>query len=278
MVSARGLRFHLLRSRPVADSVPLVCINGGLIYDHGSMWPTMRRLAKHRQVIVYDQRGRGKSEPPPALRAARIEHDAGDLAAIREALGIPVWDVLGHSWGSAIAMLGTLGDPAGVRRLVLVDPVGPRSDWLPKLHATALERLDGADREELAALDPALLSTPDPAVHARYARAFSPAWFADQAQAERYRPALVESATGAAVASKLRREGYDWTDRLRALDRPTLVLHGDRDPIPVAVAESLVALLPNARLEVIPNAGHMPFWEQPRHFFSSVERFLSTGE
>src|SRR5690606_27109559 len=117
MVSARGLRFHLLRSRPVADSVPLVCINGGLIYDHGSMWPTMRRLAKHRQVIVYDQRGRGKSEPPPALRAARIEHDAGDLAAIREALGIPVWDVLGHSWGSAIAMLGTLGDPAGVRRL-----------------------------------------------------------------------------------------------------------------------------------------------------------------
>src|SRR5690606_29835575 len=143
---------------------------------------------------------------------------------------------------------------------------------------SALARLHGANRDELAALDPALLASPDPAVHARYAQAFSPAWFADPVQAERYRPELVERATGAAVASRLRRDGYDWTDRLRALEQPTLVLHGDRDPIPVAVAESLVALLPNARLEVMPDSGHMPFWEQPRHFFSSVERFLTIGE
>lgn len=253
-------------------------MNGGLLFDHASMWPTMRPLARHRQVFVYDQRGRGKSEAPPGVRAARIEHDAGDLRAIREALGIERWDVLGHSWGAGISMLATLGDPDGVRKLVLVDPVGPTSEWLPKLHETALQRLAEPYYSELAALDPCALQDADPSVHARYARAFSPAWFADLTLAPRYAPKLVESPTGAAVASRLRREGYDWRERLRALSRPTLVIHGERDPLPVAVAASLVQLLPKARLEVIPDAGHMPFWEQPERFFPLVERFLADDE
>lgn len=279
MITVRGLRFHVRQSPPVPGATPLVCVNGGLLFDHQSLWPTMRPLARKRQVILYDQRGRGRSQAPPGVRAARIEHDAGDLGALREALGVEQWDVLGHSWGAGIAMLGSAADLEGVRRIVLVDPVGPNSDWLPRLHQTALARLPEPERAELDAFDPLQLKEPDPALHARYARAFSPAWFADLAKAKRYTPTLVESATGAAIASRLRRDGYDWTDRLRALDRPTLVIHGDQDPLPVTVAASLVALLPKARLEVIPDAGHMPFWENPERFFPVVERHLavSTG-
>jgi len=209
------------------------------------------------------------------VRAARIEHDALDLPALRRALGIDRWDVLGHSWGAGIAMLGSAADLDGVRRMVLVDPVGPTGEWLPLLHETALQRLGEPGRSELAHFDPLALHEPDPALHARYARAFSPAWFANADVARRYTPKLVESTSGAVVASRLRKNGYDWTDRLRALDRPTLVIHGDRDPLPVTVAASLVSLLPDARLEVIPDAGHMPFWEQPERFFPLVESHLA---
>ncbi len=276
-VRARGLDFHVRLSPSVPGATPLLCINGGLLFDHGSLWPTMAPLAAGRQLVLYDQRGRGRSQPPPGPRGARIEFDAGDVPAIRQALGIDRWDVLGHSWGGGIAMLSTAQDLDAVRRLVLVDAVGPTGHWLPLLHERALARLTGQDREALAAFDPAELTAPDPALHARYARAFSPAWFADPAIAPLFTPPLVESATGAAVAARLRRDGYDWTDRLRALTCPTVVIHGERDALPIAVAESLVAVLPQAAMVVL-DAGHMPFWELPERFFPVVDAFLAEAD
>ena len=62
---------------------------------------------------------------------------------------------------------------------------------------------------------------------------------------------------------------------LRALDRPTLVIHPERDPLPVATARELVTILPRASLALIPGAGHLPFLEIPDHFFTLVETFLA---
>ena len=274
---ARGLEFAVGRTPAVPGARPLVCLNGGLIFSHASLWPSFAPLADGRQLVFYDQRGRGESTAPPGARAARIEHDAGDLGALRQALGIEQWDVLGHSWGGGIAMLGAAEDLEGVRRLVLVDAVAPTSWWLPRMHAIALDRLPPAERAALAAFEPAMLAEPDPAVHSAYARAFAPAWFADIELAPLFTPPPSESLTGAAVAARLRREGYDWRDRLRALDRPTLVIHGEQDALPLQVAHELVATLPQARLATVPNAGHMPFWERPEDLFPLVDAFLSEG-
>jgi proline iminopeptidase len=54
-----------------------------------------------------------------------------------------------------------------------------------------------------------------------------------------------------------------------------LVLHGERDALPSAVALELSALLPRARHILLPNAGHMPFWEAPDPFFHAVDAFLT---
>lgn len=271
---ARGLEFAVWRTPAVPGAPPLLCVNGGLIFGHASLWPSFAPLAEGRQLVFYDQRGRGESQAPPGARAARIEHDAGDLGALREALGLDQWDVLGHSWGGGIAMLGTVLDLAGVRRLVLVDAVAPTGWWLPRLHAIALERLPADERAALAALDPAALAEPDPAVHSAYARAFAPAWFAEVELAPLFTPPPSDSLTGASVVARLRRDGYDWRERLRALDRPTLVIHGEQDALPLQVAHELVAELPQARLAVVPQAGHMPFWERPAETFPLIADFL----
>jgi len=275
-VKVRGLEFAVYRSPEVSGAIPLVCVNGGLIYGHGLLWPALSPLAGARQVILFDQRGRGESQAPPGVNAARIEHDAGDLVALREALGLRQWDVLGHSWGGGIAMLGAERDREGVRRLVLVDSVGSTSQWLGALHDRALERLSPPERVVLQRLDPSQLQTPDPAVHSAYSRAFYPAWFGDGDLAQLFAPPRTESRTGSVVAARLRREGYDWTAVVRGVHMETLVIHGERDLIPASVARELVGLIARSRLELIPDAGHMPFWEAPEHFFSVVERFLNS--
>jgi proline iminopeptidase len=279
-VRVRGLELAVWTTPPVPGTVPLIAVNGGLLFDHRSLWPTLAPLAAGRQLILYDQRGRGQSGAPPGVRAARIEHDAGDLPALREALALPQWDLLGHSWGGGFAMLAAAQDP-GVRRRGLGDAVGVTSEWLPGLHAAGLARLtaqDPAAAAVLAALDPAALADPDPMMHAEYAQAFYPAWFADHTLPTLLPTVRALSPTGAAVVARLRRDGYDWRDALRALSAPSLVLHGDRDVLPADQARRTAAHLPHARLVVLPDAGHMPFWEAPHRFFPTVGAFLDDAD
>jgi proline iminopeptidase len=272
-VRARGVDFAVFSTPPVAGKPPIVCINGGMIYGHAMLWPALSPLAQHRQVFLYDQRGRGQSTAPANPADATIDDDAADVGAIRRARGIRQWDVLGHSWGGGIAMLATAADSAGVRRLALVNPVWATSDWMTPLRRRVLERLHGEQHDAVARVPEEALGDPDPVLHSEYNRAVYPAWFADPDMASRFTPPDTTSETGAAVLSRLRRDGYDWRSRLRGVSAPTLVIHGDRDPLPLAESthEFYIA---TAQLVVVPAAGHMPFWEAPHRFFSALDAFL----
>jgi proline iminopeptidase len=276
-VRIRGLTFAVFSTPPVgdADAPPLLCINGGMLYDHAMLWPAMSPLARTRQVILYDQRGRGQSEAPPVPAAATIEDDAGDIAALRRGLGIRRWDLLGHSWGGGIAMLAASLDEAGTRRLVTVDAVGPTNAWMTPLRAAVGSRLRSDDRSAFEAFAEPSLAEPDPDLQAAYARAVYPAWFRDPELAQSFAPPKVTSVTGAAILARLRRDGYDWRARLSALSVPTLVIHGEDDVLPLAVSVELAALLPRAKRVLVPHSGHMPFWEAPQVFFPAVESFLA---
>ena len=280
-VLVRGLQLAVWTSEPVGTAPPLLLVNGGLLYDHSLLWPALSPLAARRQVILYDQRGRGESEAPADPLNAAIEDDALDIGDLRRALGIRRWDMLGHSWGGGIAMLAAVRDLSGTRRLVTVDSVGPTSAWMPVLTEVVLERVGNDDRVTLQRMRDTALHEPDPATHGIHARAVYSAWFNDPEMAIYFSPPpIATSVTGATIAARLRREGYDWTEQLRVLSTPTLVLHGERDALPAAVALELVRLLPRARHALLPDAGHMPFWEAPERFFSVVDAFLaapSTG-
>ena len=273
-VRARGVDFAVFTSPPVGNAPPIVCVNGGLLYDHSMLWPALSPLAINRQVILYDQRGRGASAAPPNPEDASIEDDAADVGALRRALGIRRWDLLGHSWGGGISMLAAAHDHSAIRRLVLVDPVWPTSAWMPVLRQAVLERLHGAQREAVAEIPESALASPDPELHSRYSRAVYPAWFADSEMARHFHPPEATSITGAAVLARLRRDGYDWSESLRSLSAPTLVIHGDLDPLPLADPPMNSYILRDAHVVVVPSSGHMPFWEAPARFFSLIESFL----
>jgi proline iminopeptidase len=272
-VRARGIDFAVFTSPPVDGPPPLICVNGGMLYDHSMLWPALSPLAATRQVILYDQRGRGASSAPANPLDASIEDDAADIGALRRALGIRQWDMLGHSWGGGIATLATAGDAAGVRRLVLVDPVWTTSAWMTPLRNNVIARLSGAQRAAVEAIPEEALGEPDAALHSRYSRAVYPAWFADADMAAHFAPPDALSPTGAAVLARLRHDGYDWRPRLRAFFVPTLVLHGECDALPLAQSVDLY-VVPPAHVVVVPSSGHMPFWEAPQRFFSLVSSFL----
>jgi pimeloyl-ACP methyl ester carboxylesterase len=77
--------------------------------------------------------------------------------------------------------------------------------------------------------------------------------------------------------ARLRREGYDWHDRVAGMPVPTLLVHGAADLLPLAEAHRTAALLREAQVVPIPEAGHNPFWEQPARFFGAIEAFLGAS-
>ena len=90
-------------------------------------------------------------------------------------------------------------------------------------------------------------------------------------------PPSVTTDTRAVILARLRRGGYDWRTRLRALSVPTLVIYGEENALQVAVSAALAALLPRAQGRLVPGSGHMPFWEAPEVFLTVVDSFLAAA-
>ena len=68
---------------------------------------------------------------------------------------------------------------------------------------------------------------------------------------------------------------YDLWGQLGGITAPTLVVHGDRDPIPADMARAMADSLVNAEFVLLEEAGHFPFVERPDVLFPSIERFLA---
>ena len=70
---------------------------------------------------------------------------------------------------------------------------------------------------------------------------------------------------------------YDWREEFRALDVPTLILHGAEDPVPLAGSREWEECLPDVRLELLEDVGHMPWLEAPERFHAPLRDFLGAG-
>jgi pimeloyl-ACP methyl ester carboxylesterase len=284
IIESRGLQFAVFRTEdPQNGALPLLCVNGGLLFDHALLWPALAPLAAHRQLILYDQRGRGRSSVPPGAAHSRVEFDASDLATLPSALGIPRLHLLGHSWGGGIAMLSTRHATEHLASLTLINPVGLHGGWLPTLTDAAAQRLSGPARDRLLAADAAIQpSTPtaaDPAALSEYAAAIYPAWFAHPELAALLAPPSSDSVTGAAVSARLRREGYDWRGIIPPLHVPGLIIHGTADLFPIGMSHETRHLLgPQATVLPVADAGHNPFWEAPSIVYPAIATFLHAAD
>lgn len=123
---------HTLHVATLGEGPAVVCSHGLLVGSLASWYFTLGpALASAHQVVMYDQRGHGRSSPVNA---------GFDLATLRQDLGAVadhaggVVDLVGHSYGGLVALSWAAAHPERVRRLVLVDaPLPPSPDLLGNL-------------------------------------------------------------------------------------------------------------------------------------------------
>ena len=100
------------------DGVPVVVLHGG---PGGGCSPAMRRYfdPKYYRVILFDQRGCGRSRPHASVEENTTWHLVADIEKIRQALGIDRWAVFGGSWGATLALLYAQTHPDRALALIL---------------------------------------------------------------------------------------------------------------------------------------------------------------
>ncbi len=261
----------------MGDGGPTVIVlHGGPGASHDYLRPQFDALAARRTLLYYDQRGGGRSEVPRDVPLGWREHVA-DLAALAASEARPPATLLGFSWGGLLAILFAVEHPASVERLALVGPAGTYPEIRARFEKTFAERQAAPDIVAArAALSRSGLREKNPEAFWRRAFALSVAgYFKEPSRAANLTPFRVASRAQHAVWESL--EGVDLRPRLPEIAAETLVLHGRADPIPLEASETLVGLLPRARLVVFEDSGHALYAEESERFVEVVDEFLPRG-
>ena len=96
-----------LAVRQVGVGHPIVALHGGPDFDYEYLLPEIDRLADLGQLVLYAQRGRGRSYAGEGPADVTIESEMADLDAVRASTGSQAVAVIGHSWGTVLAMEST---------------------------------------------------------------------------------------------------------------------------------------------------------------------------
>ncbi len=261
---------------------PVVVVHGGPGLDHSYLRPWLEPLAETHQVILYDQRGLGGSDAVLDTASISMSRYLTDIDRIRERVaGRERVTLLAHSWGAIPALLYAIEVPERVEALILVNPVEPGSRFREQADANVLAKRDSADAAAIDSIGrtPAFRNREVAALNQVFFHVFR-GTFADPRVADRLltldlqpRTARQGQYVGRLLMTPL--QGIDLWDGLGGIEIPTLIIHGDGDPIPLEMIEELNEALPQSELVVIPNAGHFPFIEAAPAFLSAIRDFLS---
>lgn len=259
--------------RRVGAGRPVVVLHGGPGADHEYLRPGFDALANGRELLYYDQRGGGRSPVPRDVPVGWTEQVA-DLEALRHHWAIERLTLVGYSWGGLLALLYGLEHPERLGRLALVSPAPTWREARERFETVFSHRnLDPAFQEERRALRESGLRERDPAAFQQRIFELSVApYFFDPSRARDLTPFRVVGRTQQEVWHSL--GNYDLRPRLPELAGiPSLVLHGEADPIPIDAARTAAELL-GAEFHPVPRCGHVPYVEAHETFRTVVGGFL----
>jgi len=268
-----------------ADTI--IAIHGGPGMDQETIAGDFAVLGAKHTVIFYDQRGGGRSTLPADTTTLFAARQIQDLDELRKHFGVARVTLVAHSYGPLLAASYAIAHPANVKRMVFFGPVPPRrGDFWQRFGRSVNSRLDSTQR---AAMSVAGRRMADPAgdtrqaCHAYWALGLRPRL----AEPDRTLPLIKSDMCGSdpagirygnRIGNRVIMGSYgDWDlrPRLRTLNVPTLVVHGEEESIPMDLVEEWVSSLPHARLLRVPRAAHFTYAERPELVWPAVERFLA---
>lgn len=264
-------------------ATPLLLLHGGPGYPSHYL-ASLEALADERPVIFYDQLGGGRSERPADTSLWRIERFVEELARVRARLGLREVHLLGHSWGTMLAVDYMLTRPDGVRSVILASPCISVSRWirdadrlrktLPAEVQAVLARHEAAGTTSGGEYQEAVMQ-----YYRRFVCRLDP-WPREVLEAEAgFGQEVYETMWGPSemlLTGNLR--DYERGDRLREIAAPVLYTAGRHDEATPDTTAWYQSRTPGSRLVIFENSAHLTMVEEPGPYVEAIRGFLREVE
>lgn len=262
------------------NATPLLLVHGGPGWPSDYLQP-LRRVAVDRPVIFYDQLGAGRSDRNLNESLWRMKRFIDELAAVRKSLQLEEVHILGHSWGSMLAVDYMQRNPAGVASLILASPVMSATRW-----AEDAQDLIGKlpfDSQYAIRTHQAAGTTSDPAYQAAKQEYYQ--WYLSRLDPWPARlldtfgktnstlRAYMWGGSEFEVTGTLR--DYEREAYLPELDLPVLITAGRHDEVTPETAERYQDLVPGAKIAIFENSAHMTMLDEPDAYADAIRDFLN---
>lgn len=262
------------------DKYPLFVLHGGPGLDHTEMHPWLDQLSDAFRLLYVDLRGQGRSQRvDPATLSLSVF--ASDVTRMAEAMGLRRYAVLGHSFGSFVALAHAI-EHGQASHYIISSGTASFSKTGPEIQRNLATFEPVALREQVTqswALEPHARTQEDVA---RLMEMQMPFHFATT-ESDAYRHYMEVEAQGKAIYSPevlayfaANEYAIEFEDKLGEIRKPTLIFTGeyDRTCTPRA-ARDLHAGIPGSELVILPDAGHMTYVEQPGMYFAALRDFFT---
>jgi len=256
------------------STTPIFAVNGGPGLSHlymvqNDLW---QRVSQHRQVIFYDQRGTGASPLTNPSAPQTIDAQVADLDAVRDHLHLDKIDLCGDSYGGLLVIAYAAAHPDHVHQLIISDGLVSYESIVhlfPQVFPDKLEAYAAA----------AKLSTASPEAQAQQGLRdhFSMIFYSPEKMA-RYMANARDLGFSPATAEAIAKANptVDYTAALAKFNFPTLVLNGRYDMnVAPLTAWRIYKAIPNARIVIFEQSGHLPSYEEPEKYLQVLNNFLT---
>ncbi len=264
LLPVAGGVLHVVEKTPAggAEGRPVVVlIHGAAANLHDQEAALGDRLSERYRVLIVDRPGHGWSTPGTGPEGSTPRGEAAIIHEALQTLGVTGFVLLGHSWGGTLATTYALDYPQDLTGLVLLSPVAfPWSAGTAWYYDVGATPIVGPAFAHLFALPTGLFLTPF-AVQLVFSPNDPPPDYVTRASARlALRPS--EFLANAREVSGLKTFVAGQAARYPALNVPTVIISGAADTVvpPNVHARRLAAVLPHARLVLLPGVGHMPHY------------------
>jgi proline-specific peptidase len=277
-----GGRIWYKISGATASGTPVILLHGGPGFNSFYLKP-LEALSDERPVVRYDQLGSGKSDRISDTTLFTVAHFVAELDALRAHLGYERMHVLGHSWGTMLATEYYRVHPERVASLTLASAALDARAWERNTRKLVTTLSDSAQRAIRVREAEGKYDAPDyqAAVNEFYGKYVfrrpvaadldsSMATFNTDIYMYMWGPSEF-TPTGTLKT-------YDATGFLKTIAVPTLFTVGEFDESDVSTIRAHAALVPGARIAVIPGAAHITTWDGPEETIRVVREFLRDAD
>lgn len=257
------------------ENEPLLLINGGPGFSSEGFSGLAEKLAEQYQVILYDQRGTGKSVMDSVNTGnMTMALMADDLEALREHLGLERWTILGHSFGGVLANYYTALHPGRVKGIIASSSGGLDLQFLE--YFDIRQQLSPMEADSLAFWTSRIAGGDATGYADRKRREFLAAAYLYD---DRHIPVIAERlgegnlVINGLIWRDLRSMEFDVTEELAGFTGPVLIIQGRQDVIPGETGRRALEVFPDAELVILEECGHYGWVEQPERYFKEIFSF-----